>query len=559
MEEIVKKTKKRCISKATAKKLSVLRLFNEVVKATQDSKELIPSKARILVDELQNRLGFDTKEEIVILSAIIDVFYINRINACDIAKHFDISPVEILCEKEAIDNLLQRQIILKSIDSDGNVSYRITQEVLDCLGKGELPELKRLDNLSIDNFICEIEDLLKMVEDSNFINVEIQQRLSVLIDSNQHLYLAQRLKAYNFDITDSILYLVMMMLYINNHDDEIRRHDIDDYFNSHCMRHFCSTLEHGSHPLMKECLIEHACIDGQIDPNAWKLTDYSKEDILQELKLNTSTESRANMLHYEDIKQKDMYYNERVTKEVRRLRELLQPERMARVLKRMEDRGMRKGFTCIFYGSPGTGKTETVLQLARETKRDIMLVDVPSIRSKWVGDTEKNIKRVFERYKRAAKGSDHAPILVFNEADAILNKRNEGGVTGVDKMENAMQNIILQEMEDLEGIMIATTNLTGNLDAAFERRFLYKIEFDKPTAKERRYIWKAMLEDLTDEQAYTLADRFDFSGGQIENIARKRIVSDILDDRDDIDMDGIIDFCKVELLNKKSANKIGFK
>ena len=139
-----------------------------------------------------------------------------------------------------------------------------------------------------------------------------------------------------------------------------------------------------------------------------------------------------------------------------------------------------------------------------------------------------------------------------------MNKRLEGGTGAVDKMENAMQNIILQEMENLEGIMIATTNLTGNLDAAFERRFLYKIEFDKPSPKERKDIWKTFLTDLTDEQAAELSKRFDFSGGQIENIARKRIVSDILEDRDELDMDCIIESCQAELLNKKGANRIGF-
>ena len=106
--------------------------------------------------------------------------------------------------------------------------------------------------------------------------------------------------------------------------------------------------------------------------------------------------------------------------------------------------------------------------------------------------------------------------------------------------------------------MIATTNLTGNLDAAFERRFLYKIEFDKPSPNERKHIWKTFLPDLTDEQATELSKRFDFSGGQIENIARKRIVSDILEDRNELDMDGIIESCQAELLNRKGANRIGF-
>ena len=219
---------------------------------------------------------------------------------------------------------------------------------------------------------------------------------------------------------------------------------------------------------------------------------------------------------------------------------------------------MRRGFACIFYGSPGTGKTETVLQLARETGRAIKMVDVPNLRSKWVGDTEKNIKAVFDDYRRLCKDSKLAPILLFNEADAVLCKRNEGAVTGVDKMENAMQNIILQEMENLDGIMIATTNLSGNLDAAFERRFLYKIEFLKPTPNESKHIWRALLPDLDEKDALDLASAYSFSGGQIENIARKHIIDGILNEEDGLAIDAIREACRAEQFHNKSVNKIGF-
>ena len=154
--------------------------------------------------------------------------------------------------------------------------------------------------------------------------------------------------------------------------------------------------------------------------------------------------------------------------------------------------------------------------------------------------------------------AEMAPILLFNEADAVLCKRNEGAVTGVDKMENAMQNIILQEMENLDGIMIATTNLTGNLDAAFERRFLYKIEFPKPTANESKHIWQALLPELEEKDALDLALSYSFSGGQIENIARKHIVDTILSGEDGLVIETIREACRAEQFNKKSGNNIGF-
>lgn len=115
---------------------------------------------------------------------------------------------------------------------------------------------------------------------------------------------------------------------------------------------------------------------------------------------------------------------------------------------------------------------ETVLQIARKTGRDLIQVNVSEVKSMWVGESEKNIKGIFDDYKQKVKQSVKAPILLFNEADAIIGKRQVGAERAVEKMENSIQNIILQEIEQLDGILIATTNLAENMDKAFERRFL---------------------------------------------------------------------------------------
>ena len=193
----------------------------------------------------------------------------------------------------------------------------------------------------------------------------------------------------------------------------------------------------------------------------------------------------------------------------------------------MKANGYRSGFACLFYGAPGTGKTETVYQIARKTGRSILAVNVPEIKSKWVGDTEKNIKAVFDRYRLLVQRSETAPILLFNEADAIFGHRMEGARNAVDKMENSIQNIILQEMEDLDGILIATTNLTQNLDPAFERRFLYKIRFERPDASVREKIWHSMLPALSPDECSVLAAAYDLSGGQMENVARKFSINSV--------------------------------
>ncbi|MBR5745062.1 MAG: hypothetical protein IKX94_07035, partial [Muribaculaceae bacterium] len=114
---------------------------------------------------------------------------------------------------------------------------------------------------------------------------------------------------------------------------------------------------------------------------------------------------------------------------------------------------------------------------------------------------------------------------------------------------------ILQAMENLSGIMIAITNLTDNLDSAFERRFLYKISFDKPTVDTRRQIWNVMLPSLSCEEARSLAESYDFSGGQIENIARKQIVDSILYGQQE-DISNVRSYCQNEII--RNSKRIGF-
>lgn len=151
------------------------------------------------------------------------------------------------------------------------------------------------------------------------------------------------------------------------------------------------------------------------------------------------------------------------------------------------------------------------------------------------------------------------PILLFNEADAVLGMRMEGATRAVDKMENSIQNIILQEMETLEGIMIATTNLTSNLDKAFERRFLYKIQFNRPTVEARTQIWQTMLPSLQEGDAHNLASQFELSGGEIENITRKYTVNAILSGQDTVDIPKIIELCHNERITNSTRVKIGFR
>jgi SpoVK/Ycf46/Vps4 family AAA+-type ATPase len=361
------------------------------------------------------------------------------------------------------------------------------------------------------------------------------------------------------DDDNFLLLLLFCHRFINLNDDNIGFHDFEDVFDRWSFRNIKSKLQNGESELIQENILEYVNDNGFSDKEFFRISATAKEKLFAEINLKVhQTQNKKGLVLHKDIAPKQLFYNERDRAQIEQLSSLLSKENFSSVQEKLEKSGMRKGFACIFYGAPGTGKTETVYQIAHSTGRDILMVDISETKSCWFGESEKRIKEVFEKYRAHVKTSDVAPILLFNEADAVIGKRKDVTTGSVAQTENAIQNIILQEMENLEGIMIATTNLTQNLDKAFERRFLYKIEFGKPGSDAKGKIWQTMLPALKNEETAELAGCYDFSGGQIENIVRKYTVDCILNGTEP-SMSSIHGYCQTELLHKNEVRKkIGF-
>jgi SpoVK/Ycf46/Vps4 family AAA+-type ATPase len=175
----------------------------------------------------------------------------------------------------------------------------------------------------------------------------------------------------------------------------------------------------------------------------------------------------------------------------------------------------------------------------------------------WVGESEKNLQKIFDTYHYNNNVTKRTPILLLNEADALLGKRINIAHS-VDQMNNSMQNILLQELERFEGILIATTNLKQNLDQAFDRRFLYKIKFTSPEAEVRRLIINNKLPDIPDYFRIMLAESYMLTGAQLENIKKKYHVHKLLQ-QEEPDINRIEKWCMEETENAGNSSKIGFK
>lgn len=497
--------------------------------------------------------------QVLVMAACLERCSRFRNDLSDLADTLHISYLKLLEFNDDLEDLKKRGFM--RIDKESHVS--LPHAVLESFRHNKAyvkPDNKGLTTIAI---MRRMRDLFELADDDQIEDMELLAEARSLIEDNPDTAFSKECRALHLDDycnNEIQLFLYLAHKYYNDNDDEIVRSQVEEAFSSEdrCDS-ILSRLHDESIRLMNESVIEFVNSDGM------KSRDYIHicDDVKERLFADACTISRqdqipADIIKADKIVPHAMYYDGDVKRQVDVLSSMLSAERYGGICDSLRQKGLRTGFSCIFYGSPGTGKTETVKQLARESSRDVMMVDVSQLKSCWVGESEKNVKGLFDRYRRMVRDSAVAPILLFNEADAIFGIRKEGAQSAVDKMENSLQNIILQNMEDLDGILIATTNLTENLDKAFERRFLYKVRFERPSVEAKSKIWKSMIPDLTEDQAHILASDFDFSGGQIENISRKKLIQSVIGGSEP-SFEDIRAYCSEEnIVSEQPHRRIGF-
>ncbi|MDE5728084.1 MAG: ATP-binding protein [Duncaniella sp.] len=538
---------------------SILESFEHIVELAEGSNldNDLFDKASAYIRYASRKLKL-TPMQVVLLSMFIDRSEDSRIMISEIAKYAGCRTTKILRLSDDID-VLESKRYLRASRCRRSLSYRVPGAVLKSLRKNQPYIYEEEPVPDTQAFFDRFAKLMNEKDDDEQTHESLKEQTMDMLEEIKNTAFATELDRCGLDTEDTLLFVYMAHLFVENNDDNIGFHDIDNIYDDDELPSWVKReFRNRDSDLFENELIENVNEDGMARSDAFKLTDKAKEQLLCELNINTLGKSDKGLVKAGTLAEKKLVYNASEHEQITELSSILSENRFSEIQTRLRAAGMRPGFCCIFYGTPGTGKTETVYQIARQTGRDIMRVDVDKIKSCWVGESEKNIKALFDRYRNICRNSKLAPILLFNEADAVLGVRMEGASRAVDKMENSIQNIILQEMETLEGIMIATTNLTTNLDKAFERRFLYKIRFDKPSLESRVTIWQTMLSGLSEQDARTLASLFDLSGGEIENIARKHSVNAILSGNDTVDVNEIIASCRRERISENNRPKIGF-
>ncbi len=503
-----------------------------------------------------------SERQVLLFAAIMELGGGSDVGSQQLASYFDVSFIRFMSYHPDIQELLDRWLVDVSSRGHSGDFYSINADALDSIvrtGAYRRPETAGLGTIAI---LRRIGKLLERRDDGALDDERLVRQLDSLVESNPDTSVSAAFRKYSvgrLHRPERITFYVMCSRYFDCQDDMIGWHNIEDYVSESDMDTLRSLYVHEALRMQTKGLITYASESGVIDKTYFKIKDSIKEEIFADSGgIQQKRSPLQGMIACNGIVKKELFYEDEDGKRVSELKALLMDKGYRRICTALKKNGMRTGLTCLFYGAPGTGKTETVYQLAKACRRDIYSVDVTKLRDCYVGESEKNVKALFDNYRQAVKNSKVAPILLFNEADAIFGIRPEGARSGVDKMENSVQNIILQEMENLEGILIATTNLTDNLDKAFERRFLYKLKFNRPSERTMSKIWLSMIPDLTQEQADRLASSFSFSGGQIENVTRKRLMHSIISGSVP-DFGTLEAWCRDEKIGDVSARrKVGF-
>jgi len=506
--------------------------------------------------------------------AIILGFFINQtINDVDIDRECftrtfskDISSLPDVLE--IVDQLAEKKLIFKGGDDSKKSAFtfkfiKVHPRVMKAVINGDIELMQLTPCETLMEFLDDINDVVVQRMEKHITSDQLIKEVELLMEVNKQLDSVQWIRKQDQLNGMNLCIFLNMCIEHARGQEEV---DCEKVIRQVCdsgterMRHK-NLLKSGNHTLIKKEYVEF-CGSFFALFETVKLTDDVMKNIFGGSPESTKKEFKPRTCHlidFEKINNESLFYNSKERQSVLTLNELLTDNKYKQITEKMKSSNMRPGFTILMYGSPGTGKTSTAKQIAKTTGRNILTVDIPSIQSKWLGDSEKNMARIFDEYEQSKSKFTAMPILLFNEADALLGKRVNNN-SSIDQINNSLQNVLLQKLEDLEGIFIATTNLIHNLDKAFDRRFLYKIEFCKPEADVRMDILKSSFPNIPIETLDKVNQNFELTGGQISNISKKLLVNQLLSFESNA-AEQLFELCEEEVRMRKPThvNPIGFK
>lgn len=480
-------------------------------------------------------------------------------------KHLGMQEFQVLKYRKEIVNLYHKRLLINKDRVGRKINeFDISQTIITDVSENKKIKIhnnvqEKPKALTLVDILENFDDMSDQFDDDQICFWDFKDFIDNLFVEYENRPIFQQIKMMKLDNFETYFLLDTIWDAIKRGDNDFNTSvqcTVDDYYKrkSHSLDAFTRIIN-GESLLTKKSMIELSK-EQFINRTKAKVSDRMVQFLREEERLlidNTSGENKKLPLS-KNIPERTLFYNDDERKQIENLSEIMTDKKFTELQNRLRDKNMPSGIAVLLHGVPGTGKTESVYQLAKKTNRNIFKVDISETKSMWFGESQKLIKKVFNDYREMCNTEKTIPILLFNEADAVIGKRKSAGSSNVADTENAIQNIILEEMENFQGILFATTNLVDNMDSAFERRFLFKVKFDKPDEKVSAKIWKTKLPFLNDHESLQLANKFSFSGGEMENIARKCLMSEVLEGENPT-FESVMQMCDSEKWNEKSEGK----
>lgn len=545
----------------------IIRHIERVANNAKHSK-LIPSKIKLIdysLNKVAQFLECSTNQALMFCIVMAICFKKSTVGINHIADFLKCSPLTVARYIPEIEALEEKRLIRREREGRrrramlNEINFYITREVMESIYNDKMPSESEKKELTMIDLLIEINLLMDDRDQEKLTYEEMTEDIHSLLEQSKHLDFVKRLIGQALNTIEQTLILHICFETMNGNGEVELDTACDKIYGDTNLKYMVKRgLVKRNFQIAKRKLVKLE--DGFLrSERNILLTDKGLEIFFGEDMdvVVRKEENNSQIIPPESILKKTLFFNAQENDRLAFLETTLMEANYMKVCKRLKNSHMRTGFTVLFYGAPGTGKTESVYQLARKTGRGIIRVNLSETKNMWYGESEKRVKEIFDSYRKIRKNTKLTPLLLLNEADGLLGKRRELGRSGVDQTENAIQNILLQELEDFEGILMATTNLTVNLDKAFERRFLYKIKFEKPDILSMVNIWKNKIPKLASRTANLLAREFYFTGGQIENISRKFATEEIMTGVRPT-LDRIREFCQEERLDREERRRIGF-
>jgi len=507
-------------SAASGRELS----FREVIESGSD------------VEEIASFLGISPVQA-VFFSCFTELSLQRTVTLETLSKHLRCSVLRLINCMNEFEALEKKGYLHKSFRKRGrkhtytDMSFSVPHHVIEALRKADRSILESTSKYDLPGFLRQISDLVDDRSESQLTTSQLFAETEFLISNNRHLpfvsFVDDSLEHTVSKLTVFVFSFVRMkrryVINISGFSDAVFE-DLGEQLD------FTQLVCSGKHELIRKNLLKLSTSEFDGEKMVFLSQHTTRQLYTDYPALLVNETENSGLISAKTIPEKKLFFSSDAGDKIASLTKALGVTKFRSYRRELKNNNLSGGVTAIFFGAPGTGKTEAVYQAAIKTRRDIMMVDLSETKSKWFGDSEKAVKKIFVDYSALLKSSQTEPILFINEADGLFTGRSTLGSrsSAADHAVNTIQNILLQSLENFEGILIATTNLSCNLDKAFERRFTFRIEFPMPDAGVRKRIWKSRLPELSDEEASKLGAQFGITGGEIEVQVRQALLSRVL-------------------------------